>query len=445
MKNRLICIGLILVLLASLIACSSPTQKVNEPEKTANTGKAEEKTKEPVKLIYMTTWEDKKEYNNFVAEAGKKFAEQYPDLCSGIEILPVSYSGYEAKFQTALASGTYVCDIFQGQLQTYHDYADPMPEEFAKQIDEMVVGYLKEIGMYNGVRYGIPQEAGNFQQLYINVDMFKAAGLDPDSPPKTFDELKEMAKKLTQYDESGNIKVAGFAIRYSGEGQGIADKNLCIIHSFGGKMFDAESRKASGFANSPETIEAVSWIRSLLDEKITNLEIGIPETAFGQGIAAMIMRESWVVGYLQNNAPNINFKVYPIPVKRKEVGAGNLFPWAHLVYKDSPNKDVAWKFLQFLYQDASYDLEMNKSAGYLPVLAENYETDYVRSRPDYNSIMTILKRDYTPCYSYYVDEMTELSAAFGNGILKALYGEASPQDAMDQAAKEMDAILEKGK
>jgi multiple sugar transport system substrate-binding protein len=433
MTRKLICVGLIVMMLTAISACTGQTQVTGE------------KPKGPVKLVYMTTWEDKKEYNNYVLEAGKKFAEKYPDLCSGVELLPVTYSGYEAKFKTSLGSGTYVCDIFQGQLQTYHDYADPMPKDFAEQIDSKVVSYLKDIGMYKGVRYGIPQEAGNFQQLYINVDMFEAAGLDPDTPPKTFAELKEMAKKLTQYDESGNIKVAGFGIRYSGEGQGIADKNLCIVHSFGGKMFDAESYKADGFANSAETIEAVTWLKSLLDEKITNLQIGVPETAFGQGVAAMIMRESWVVGYLQNNAPNINFKVYPIPAVKKEVGAGNLFPWSHMVYKDSPNKEVAWKFLQFLYEDTQYDLDMNISAGYLPVLAENYNTDYVKSRPDYNSVQTVLQRNYTPCYSYYIEEMTQLSASFGNGILKVLYDEASPKDAMDQAAKEMDEILQKAK
>ena len=432
MKKRFVCLFLSAAMLLALCSCAKQSQ---DEGSNGSDG--------PVRLVYMTSWEDKEDYNNYVAEVGARFAEEYPELCSGVDVLPVSYSGYEAKFQTALSSGTYVCDIFQGQPQTYHDFADPMPEEFATWVDENVVDYLKDIGVYEGVRYGIPQEAGNFQQLYINVDMFEAAGLDPNSPPQTFEELKEMAKKLTQYDENGNIKVAGFAIRYSGEGQGIADKNLCVIHSFGGKMFDAESRTASGFANSPETVEAVSWLKSLLDENITNLEIGVPETAFAQGTAAMIMRESWVVGYLQNNAPDINFKVYPIPSVDgcEAVGAGNLFPWAHMVYKDSPNKDVAWKFLEYLYADAENDLKMNEYAGYLPILAENYDTEYVKSRPDYESVMSVLERDYTPCYSYYVEEMTELSAAFGNGILNVLYDEASPQEAMDQAAEEMDAVL----
>ncbi len=54
-----------------------------------------------------------------------------------------------------------------------------------------------------GVRYGIPIEHGNFQQMYINVDMFKKAGLNPDKPPKTFDEWLAAMKKLTILDAKG--------------------------------------------------------------------------------------------------------------------------------------------------------------------------------------------------------------------------------------------------
>ena len=402
---------------------------------------------EPVKLVYMTTWEDKVEYNAYIEEAGKRFAEEYPDLCSGVEILPVSYSGYEAKFQTALSSESYVCDIFQGQPQTYHGFADPMPEAFAAWIDENVVSYLKDIGIFEGVRYGIPQEAGNFQQLYINIDMFKEAGLDPENPPKTMDELKEYAKKLTKYDADGNLVQAGFAIRYSGEGQGIADKNLTFFHAFGARLFDPETLTADGIVNSEKAVAAMNYLKGFLDDGITNLEIGVPETVFGQGRAAMIMRESWVVGYLQNNAPDINFTVCAVPVTEGNtpVGAGNLFPWANMVCKDSPNKEVAWKFLEYLYADPAVDLAMNMSAGYLPILAVNYDTDYVKNRPDYGSITAMLERDYTPAYDYYIEEMTEVTTAFGNAILNVLYGESDAESALNEAAEQIDEILAEAK
>lgn len=158
MKKRLLSLFLIAVMLLSLCACSGKTkQDTAQPSAAAS----ENTSGGPVRLVYMTSWEDKVDYNNYVAEVGKRFAEEHPDLCSGVDVLPVSYSGYEAKFQTALSSGTYVCDIFQGQPQTYHAFADPMPEAFAAWVDENVVDYLKDIGRVR--RRSLRRTAGSRQ------------------------------------------------------------------------------------------------------------------------------------------------------------------------------------------------------------------------------------------------------------------------------------------
>ncbi|MFT3891115.1 MAG: extracellular solute-binding protein [Anaerolineales bacterium] len=46
--------------------------------------------------------------------------------------------------------------------------------------------------------------------LFWNKDMFEAAGLDPNTPPKTMEELAEFADKLTVTDASGNLTQVGF-------------------------------------------------------------------------------------------------------------------------------------------------------------------------------------------------------------------------------------------
>ena len=44
--------------------------------------------------------------------------------------------------------------------------------------------------------------------MYYNLDMFEAAGIS--EPPKTTEELKDAAAKLTEFNDDGSIKVAGF-------------------------------------------------------------------------------------------------------------------------------------------------------------------------------------------------------------------------------------------
>lgn len=433
MKKRklAICMVLLVVLVPSLLLAKGAAEASDASKKG------------PVKLVYMTEWEQMTEFNNYYVEKGKEFAALYPDECSGVEVITIPYSGYEAKFLSSFQAGTVACDFYKGMAHVWaglYDDADPMPKHFADKLDKELVSYLKPIGVYNGIRYGYPVEAGNFQQLYINVDMFKAAGLDPNKPPKTFDELLEYAKKLVKYDAQGDVSVAGFALRYSGEGQGVADKNLTIVHAFGGQMFDPVTRKASGVVNSADSIAGLTWIKKCLDEKVTSLEIGIPETAFGQGRAAMFLRESWVAGWLDENAPDINYLVYPAPAQKVAVGGGNLFPWCNLVYPKSPNKDLAWRFLEFCLE-GSNDLEQNMRQGLLPILDASYDSDYVRNRVDFNSVNEVVARGAGPAYDYYISEMNELASVFGTAVQDVMYGKADPKAALDAAAKQMDRIL----
>jgi len=89
-------------------------------------------------------------------------------------------------------------DLFMGMTHHWcgeYDFCDKMPADLVKIWDENLPKYMLPIGTWQGARYGIPIEHGNFQQMYINVDLFKKAGLNPDKPPKTFDEWLAAMKK----------------------------------------------------------------------------------------------------------------------------------------------------------------------------------------------------------------------------------------------------------
>ena len=161
-------------------------------------GAQEEQKREPATLVYWTHWDQMKIFNNYYVEKGKEYAKMHPEELKGVEVVVIPYSGYEAKFLSTFNAKKGAPDFFNGMTHIWaglYNFADPMPEAFAKRIDENLVSYLKPIGKHDGVRYGIPVESGNFQQLYINVDMFKEAGLDPDVPPETMDDLLAYAKK----------------------------------------------------------------------------------------------------------------------------------------------------------------------------------------------------------------------------------------------------------
>src|SRR3546814_16543857 len=63
--------------------------------------------------------------------------------------------------------------------------------------------------MVDGVLYGIPMDLASIS-MYYRRDFFVEAGLDPDRPPRTWDEVTEMGKALTKTDSNGTVTRAGW-------------------------------------------------------------------------------------------------------------------------------------------------------------------------------------------------------------------------------------------
>jgi multiple sugar transport system substrate-binding protein len=277
--------------------------------------------------------------------------------------------------------------------------------------------------------------------MYINVDMFKKAGLNPDNPPKTFDEWLAAMKKLTIADPKGGEPTqVGFAIRHKGHPVGIADKFVYpFAHAFGARMLSPELDKATGYVNSPEMVAALTFFGDLvLKDKVASLALGNPEDAFGQKRAAVIFRESWFSGWVNKNAPDVNLKVFALPCGKACPGAGALFPWTNLVYKNSPNKQMAWEFLKFI-STAKDDLDQHQAEGILPTWTANQDAPYAKARPDYLAAKDMLTRPVPPIY--YHPKSNELATAFGEAVVGVLYGKGQPKPLLDEAAAKMDRIL----
>ena len=387
------------------------------------------------KLVYWTHWDQQPDFNKWYTEKGKEFQKK---TGYEVEVVTIPYQGYEAKYLAALMGKSGAPDFFNGMTHQWcgqYDFCDPMPADLVKIWDESIPKYMVPIGKWKNVRYGTPLEHGNFQQMYMNVDLFKKAGLDADKPPKTLDEWLAAMKKLT----SGDTQV-GFAIRHKGHPVGITDKFLPFAHAYGARMLSPDLEKATGFANSPEMVAALQFFGDLvLKDKVASLALGNPEDAFGQKRAAVIFRESWFFGWVHKNAPDVKFKVAALPCAKTCPGAGALFPWTNLVYKNSPNKQVAWEFIRFI-SNAKDDLDQHQFGGFMPVFNANLDSAYAKGRPDYQSTKDMLAQPVPP--TYFHPKSNELATAFGEAVVGVLYGKGQPKPLLDEAAAKMDRILQ---
>ena len=191
---------------------------------------------------------------------------------------------------------------------------------------------------YEGGIYGIPRGA-NTIALYYNADMFKAAGLDPDNPPKTWDELYEAAKALT--DPSKNVYGLAFSAVGTEEG---TFQFLPWLQMTGG---DYDNVNTEGGA------EALNLWKKILDEKLASPDTLIrgqfdSTATFNSGNAAMAI--SGPVGAAADE-PGGEVRLprrrccrcrRRAPTRASALGEGD-----NVILANSDNPDEAFQFLEY--------------------------------------------------------------------------------------------------
>ena len=379
----------------------------------------------------------------FFEQAALEFEEIYPDADIVIEQFPgSSLKDYEIKIRLRYASGQ-APDIWsyrENELAQFVelDLLEPAPDYIKAIVDSSSVNDLVRTASYfNGECYGLSWAAG-WQALYYNKDMFREVGLDPERPPKNWDELIEYADKLTIRDENGKILRAGLSLRKTGFKPGTGEKWLTFFYSAGGVPFNEDGTEI--LIDSEAGRAVFDLYSEVLDRKIDGIEVEGDQRGFGQGRVGMFIRELHIVDWLETNYPNIDFGVAPIPPKDStftSYSSGGAYPM--VVSKTSKHPDVAWRFLEYIARDEKYeeyiritqDLPVMKSVADLPEFRDNPYTSvflnqavypppkFAHDRYSLEKLGEYIERF---CYGYIDgDEAATRAADEINGLLKVAY------------------------
>lgn len=203
---------------------------------------------------------------------------------------------------------------------------------------------------YKGDAYGIPFNTDT-RLLFYNKDMFKAAGLNPNSPPQTVAELDADAKKLDK-KVNGKYQVVGYYPLWGGFG---ADSWLLSADN-GVSYLNYQTQKAE--VDTPNKQAAIKWINSYNNRLgLKNIETmqssfsnGSQANPFAAGKVAMWTdTPTSVYTQIRDYAPNLNFGVAPIPswtAGSKHYSWGGGFDAEIPVGSKHP--DAAWQFIKYL-------------------------------------------------------------------------------------------------
>jgi ABC-type glycerol-3-phosphate transport system substrate-binding protein len=283
----------------------------------------------------------------------KEFEKANPDIVVKSE----EYQWTGPTFATQLAGGT-LPDVFNvpftdsqsliqaGQLADITAEVNTLP--YASKFNENVLAVAKDGDKIYGIPYG-PYAMG----LSYNRDIFTKAGLDPDKPPTTWDEVRADAKTISEKVPG----VAGYMQMTQGNTGGW--ELTTTVYARGGRMETTEGGKTTVTTNNPVTKEALQWLKDLRwkDNSVGSnflLDWSGINQAFGAGQIAMYPSGSDVLTSLvQQNAvdpKNYGLTMLPIDTSNKDAGVlagGNV---AAVSPKSSQaQKDAAVKWIDFYY------------------------------------------------------------------------------------------------
>ena len=150
----------------------------------------------------------------FWDESVAAFNESNPDNIY-VDLQYIPEDAYDSKLKAAQANGTApqiiyvghagaIMDGMQGLLKPLNDYIDE------SLLDDLLPNVREMITTDSGDIYSIPMYVEPYSLLFYRKDLFEQAGLDPENPPKTYDELIADAEKLTT-DTTFGLGIAGSA------------------------------------------------------------------------------------------------------------------------------------------------------------------------------------------------------------------------------------------
>ncbi|MBC7344643.1 MAG: ABC transporter substrate-binding protein, partial [Clostridia bacterium] len=372
-------------------------------------------------------------------QALQSLIKQYEEAHPGITIEAVFVPGVEllTKLQTAIISGKTptiaIADLIAMPTLVRSGALIPL-DEYIEQTDIDMNDFFEgplAYGSYEGRFYSLPVSASNLG-LFWNKNLFKAAGLDPERPPRTWEELVEFGRIIKEKTGKWGYEL------YTAGGEGTTWQWQVFLWSAGGE-FLSEDLSAPAF-NSEAGVRALQfWVDLIHTYQISPLA---PWGLFGRGEAAMVMDGSWMTQFFPMQV-NFELGAAPFPYPADGEPATNMGGEQIFIFKGDPDlQQVAWDFITW-FTGTEIQVQWDRLTGFMPIrrsVAQDpaYIAWVKNARPLLLPFVESMQyaRPRPP-----VPEYPRISDIVANYIQEALYGRMTPADALDKAAAEVAQLL----
>lgn len=242
------------------------------------------------------------------------------------EKLPAAIAAGEAPDFVLCSSGYYAPYVEAGSFQDLSDYYEQDSVD-ADDFDQNVVNLL----YYDDLCVGIPMQMVS-HYFYWDKDLYEAAGLDPETPPETFEEIVENAKLLT--DKSKNQY--GFCIP--------TDNNIpaqYTMYAYGGGYTNEDETVAT--FNSEENVQAFQTLIELYECSPKDTD----DNTYISGQLAQFINGPWIINGLRENEINFGVKEVPAVTGVEENAAVIPVGFSIPTTTSDEHKALVYKFIEY--------------------------------------------------------------------------------------------------
>lgn len=286
--------------------------------------------------------------------------------------------------------------------------------------------------------------------LYYNKTAFKAAGLDPNKPPKTFSEIEEDAKALTKKDGSGKVTQYGFSMAIYGWffEQLVGKQGFMYTNNGNGRTGKAT---AVDFDKNDAGLNVMKeWEKLYESGNMGNFGRKTADTqnAFIAGRTAMILESTATLKSLMNGvAGRFDIGTAYLPSltdsDKGGVSIGGASLWA-IDNKSDERKKAAWEFIKFMVSPEQQVI-WNQGTGYFPVTKKSYDLPDMKANlekyPQFQTAIDQLHATSPDWCGALLGVFPEARAQVETNIEKMLQKKQTPDQAVTESAKAINSAL----
>jgi len=314
----------------------------------------------------------------------EELVEEFNDQSDSIQVKPVYQGDYEdiqKKLRAGGGAQSIAPIVMTGDNDVPHmvnnDYITPM-YEFIEEDDEVDTSdFEKNILQRYEIKdklYAMPMSSSNLL-VYYNKDTFEEVGLDPNEPPKTFSEVKDMGKKIDEETDQIGFTTA------------ITPWVLAqLVSNQGGMFFNNDNGHAGepteALFNSEEGVQAFKWFSEMHEDGILEnmgRDWSDISTAFvGEDAGISAMSTANVKGVVDDADFDVGVAPIPVPedVDPQGLAVGGNALWITKNASEEQKKD-SWEVVKFLTSKEG-QAKWAANTGYLPLNKKSAEEEVLK-------------------------------------------------------------------